>query len=75
MNNLKIDFDRYEEELGERGVIDLKNDWLIPSLEPDKWSTYEEHEMMAREVTKTDEYSISISIKRPSLMIYEGIQR
>ena len=75
VNNLKIDFDRYEEELGERGVIDLKNDWLIPSLEPDKWSTYEEHGMMAREVTEMDEYSISISIKRPSLMIYEGIQR
>ena len=74
VNNLKIDFDRYEEELREGGVIDLKNDWLIPSLEPDKWSTYEEHKVMEREVTETYKYSISISVGRPSLLIYEGIQ-
>ena len=74
VNNLKIDFDRYERELREKGVIDLRNDWLIPSLEPDKWSTYEEHRVMAREVTETYKYSISISVGRPSLMIYEGIQ-
>ena len=74
VNNLNIDFDRYERELREKGVIDLRNDWLIPSLEPDKWSTYEEHRVMAREVTETYKYSISISVGRPSLMIYEGIQ-
>ena len=69
VNNLKIDFDRYERELREKGVIDLRNDWLIPSLEPDKWSTYEEHGMIAREVQRQMN-TISISVERPSLMIY-----